>query len=193
MALAGHPPAWAASPAVRGDNATSLETLIHDYPATQVWAGGGLPIVSHTRSRSLAYTNTRARSLPVSLARALRPPSSHPPPRAPRQPVDTGATALLRLPWLQPLPGTLDGWLLRQWYNGSREHTGRWLPFYDAFFLDALPPDPAAPAADARASWLADAPLSYTVLTNQTAIHGLPAALSQVRAASAVQPIQSID
>ena len=77
-------------------------------------------------------------------------------------------------------------------YNSSSRH-------YDAFFLQTLPPNlTAASTAAARAAGAGAVPggwagpaerygtdpaaeLRYSVLANQTAIHGLPAALTQVR------------
>lgn len=200
---------------------------------------------------------------------------------------DSGTSRLLNLPYLEPLAGTLDGWLLDQWCAagcpGSGMHcvpswlrgelcallyaglqlpamSGQvagpgcelcsiqtlqlsWAPracllcrynassrYYDAFFLQSLPANtselyserlPAssssksssmAAATDSRAvqrgaaagwggalplklaqaappqlqpGWppsgaAAGAGVQYSVLANQTAIHGLPAAISQV-------------
>lgn len=58
----------------------------------------------------------------------------------------------------------MDGWLLEQWYSGGTRR-------YDAFFLQTLP---------ANLSQGVGGELRYSVLANQTAIHALPAAISQV-------------
>lgn len=69
-------------------------------------------------------------------------------------------------------------------YNSSSRH-------YDAFFLQGLPPRAnltrgaaaAAAAGMPAAAEQAPAVLQYSVLVNQTAIHGLPAAITQAHAA----------
>ena len=69
-------------------------------------------------------------------------------------------------------------------YSSSSRH-------YDAFFLQGLPPRAnltrgaaaAAAAGMPAAAEQAPAVLQYSVLVNQTAIHGLPAAITQAHAA----------
>lgn len=78
-------------------------------------------------------------------------------------PQDTGTDRLLTLPLFERLEGSLDGWLLDQWYNASARR-------YDAFFLQTLPANLTGGGIELR----------YSVLANQTAIHALPAAISQV-------------
>eukprot|EP00887_Chlorella_sp_A99_P005937 scaffold29.g5937.t1 len=89
---------------------------------------------------------------------------------------DSGCSAILRIPYLQPLAGTVDEYLLSSW-NDEASHT------YDALFLDSLP-DLASLARGGNASALAAAPpLRYTLLANQTAVHGLPTSLSAAHSA----------
>ena len=96
---------------------------------------------------------------------------------------DTGAQAVLRLPYLQPLNGTLDGALLAGWFDESRRA-------YDALFLEELPPAGAASGAVSAAGGASpqvppQEPVAfrYAVLVNQTAVHALPAALNQAHSA----------
>lgn len=86
---------------------------------------------------------------------------------------DSGAQRVLALPFMEPLDGTLDAWLLQQWYDSGSRH-------YDAFFLQSLPPNLTAAAGGAPLA-AQPAQLQYSVLANQTAIHGLPAAITQVQ------------
>jgi len=64
---------------------------------------------------------------------------------------------------------TLEGQLLNQWSSGS--------PHYDALFLQHMPP-----VDQLLTSLSADAP-AITLLVNQSAVSGLPAALNQVTSA----------
>lgn len=49
----------------------------------------------------------------LSLRRPRCPPLPRPPCRLVLQ--DSGTSRILTLPFLEPLAGTLDGWLLEQW------------------------------------------------------------------------------
>jgi ATP-binding cassette subfamily A (ABC1) protein 1/ATP-binding cassette subfamily A (ABC1) protein 3 len=92
------------------------------------------------------------------------------------QAVDTGADAVIggggggggAAP--PPLPATLEGLLLRRWYDSGRAS-------YDALFVDALPP------ASGLAGGSGSSPFSFALLGNQSAVHALPAALSQAHSA----------
>ncbi|GAB4821282.1 hypothetical protein N2152v2_008328 [Parachlorella kessleri] len=83
--------------------------------------------------------------------------------------VDSGATGILRIPYFQPLKDTLDDYLLKAWYGSDRA--------YDAVYLDSLPDLVANGSAAAGQS------IKYTLLVNQTAVHGLPAVTNQVHSA----------
>ncbi|GIL83990.1 hypothetical protein Vretifemale_12715 [Volvox reticuliferus] len=66
---------------------------------------------------------------------------------------------------------TLEDYLLRHWYGGSG-------PVYDALHVTGLPP-PATVASPMSA-----APLSFVLLTNQSAVSALPAALAEALTAA---------
>ncbi|KAK9828547.1 hypothetical protein WJX72_000707 [[Myrmecia] bisecta] len=74
--------------------------------------------------------------------------------------VDTHQTKLWSGPFFAPPNGTMDGYLLDHWYTGQ--------PSYDAVFMQQLDQPSAA---------------IFTLLVNQTAIHGLPAALNSASSA----------
>ncbi|KXZ53111.1 hypothetical protein GPECTOR_7g1001 [Gonium pectorale] len=92
--------------------------------------------------------------------------------------VDSGATALFTGdPRMRPT--TLEAYLLGRWYGGGG-------PLYDAIHLASLPP-PAALAAGAAGGPAASAAapaLSLVLATNQSAVHALPAALSEAMSAA---------
>jgi hypothetical protein len=81
---------------------------------------------------------------------------------------DSGTTRVLTLPMFESLNGSLDGWLLDRWYDSSARQ-------YDAFFLQNLPANLSGAAAAAPGGGT----VQYSVMANQTAIHGLPAAVTQ--------------
>ncbi|KAL4853959.1 ATP-binding cassette sub-family A member 3 [Chlorella vulgaris] len=81
---------------------------------------------------------------------------------------DSGTTRVLTLPMFESLNGSLDGWLLDRWYDSSARQ-------YDAFFLQNLPANLSGAAAAAPGGGA----VQYSVMANQTAIHGLPAAVTQ--------------
>jgi hypothetical protein len=95
---------------------------------------------------------------------------------------DTGAQAVLRLPYLQPLNGTLDGALLASWFDSPRRA-------YDGLFLEELPEAAGAVSATGGGGGAPRLPAQesvafrYAVLVNQTAVHALPAALNQAHSA----------
>lgn len=80
---------------------------------------------------------------------------------------DSGTTKVLRVPYLEPLGGTLDGYLLDGWYGSST--------VYDALFLESLALGSGGDNASVAAS--------FVVLANQTAIHALPVVLNQLHGA----------
>lgn len=75
---------------------------------------------------------------------------------------------VLTLPMFESLNGSLDGWLLDRWYDSSARQ-------YDAFFLQSLPANLSSAATAAPGGGA----VQYSVMANQTAIHGLPAAVTQ--------------
>ncbi|BDA45751.1 probable ATP-binding cassette sub-family A member 3 [Coccomyxa sp. Obi] len=76
--------------------------------------------------------------------------------------LDTGEERLWNGPFFAPAAGTLDGWLLDHWYSGTAQ--------YDALFMQNF--------SSASEVLAAGGSVSYTVLFNTTATHGLPAALN---------------
>ncbi|KAG2483446.1 hypothetical protein HYH03_017700 [Edaphochlamys debaryana] len=97
--------------------------------------------------------------------------------------VDSGSTALFTGD-VKTRKATLEDYLLRRWYVG-----GSGSPLYDSIHLTSLPPPSAlavggAASAAAAAAAAAAPPLAFVLLTNQSAVSALPAALTDAMSAA---------
>jgi len=112
---------------------------------------------------------------------------------------DTNATSVIRVPYFQPMQGSLDEALLHDWW--SNEHRS-----YDALFLKYLPDlsqqqqqqqqqqplsqrysssffSSSSSSSVAFPSPWSEPGVRATVLTNQTALHGVPIAINNLHSA----------
>lgn len=86
---------------------------------------------------------------------------------------DTNATSIIRVPYFQPLQGSLDAALLENWWNVSFKTN-------DALFVETLP-DFISMDVD-NTTWT-EPGARIAFMVNQTALHAVPAAISSVHSA----------
>lgn len=94
---------------------------------------------------------------------------------------DTNATSVIRVPYFQPMQGSLDEALLHDWWSSERRS-------YDALFLQYLPDLSHQHSSSSSSFFTFPSPWSEpgvraTIMANQTALHGVPIAINSLHSA----------
>ncbi|GFR40553.1 hypothetical protein Agub_g1128 [Astrephomene gubernaculifera] len=173
-ALIARPPAWSAAAALRNDSSSSGAGGGGCAAGASRGGGGGEGAAAAAAAAAAAGGGCLAAFL-----------AGHP---AGDVAIDSGATALYTGdPRVRN--ATLESYLLAHWYGGGN---GGGAPVYDAIHMTSLPPPAVfaaaggATAATAASAAVAAAapPLSFVLLTNQSALSALPAALADAMTAA---------